>query len=60
MGVKLRAESGEEPILRLLENRVLRRMFGPKTFEVKRVWRKQINEELYKFYSSPSIIRMLK
>jgi hypothetical protein len=39
---------------------VLRRIFGPKTDEVTGGWRKLHNEELHNFYSSPSIIRMLK
>jgi hypothetical protein len=40
--------------------RVLRRIFGPKTDEVTRGWRKLHNEELHNLYSSPSIIRMIK
>jgi hypothetical protein len=42
------------------ENRVLRRIFGPKRDEVTRGWRKLHNEELHNLYSSPSIIRMMK
>jgi hypothetical protein len=41
------------------ENRVLRRMFGPKRDEVKGGWRKLHNEELRDLYSSPSIIRII-
>jgi hypothetical protein len=41
-------------------DRVLRRIFGPKRDEVTRGWRKLHNEELYNFYSSPSIIRRNK
>jgi hypothetical protein len=44
----------------VFENRVLKRMFGPKRNEVKGSWRKLHNEELHKLYSSPSIIRMIK
>jgi hypothetical protein len=44
----------------VLENRVLRRIFGPKRGEVTGVWRKLHNEELRDLYSSPSIIRMIK
>jgi hypothetical protein len=44
----------------LFENRVLRRIFGPKRDEVKGSWRKLRNEELHNLYSSPSIIRMIK
>jgi hypothetical protein len=46
--------------LRVFENRVLRRIFGPKRDEVTGGWRKLHNEELHKLYSSPSIIRMIK
>jgi hypothetical protein len=42
------------------ENRVLRRIFGPKRDEVKGDWRKLHNEELHTLYSSPNIIRMIK
>jgi hypothetical protein len=44
----------------VFENRVLRRIFGPKRDEVMRDWRKLHNEELHDFYSSPNIIRMIK
>jgi hypothetical protein len=43
-----------------LENRVLRRIFGPKRDEVTGSWRKLHNEELHNLYFSPSIIRMTK
>jgi hypothetical protein len=46
--------------LRVFENRVLRRIFGPQRDEVMRVWRKLHNEELHNLYSSPSIIRIIK
>jgi hypothetical protein len=42
--------------LRVFENRVLRRIFGPKRDEVTGSWRKQHNEELHGLYSSPSIV----
>jgi hypothetical protein len=45
---------------RALENRVLRRIFGPRRDEVKGEWRKLHNEELRNLYSSPSIIRIIK
>jgi hypothetical protein len=51
---------GEEHRLRVFENRVLRRIFGPKRDEVTGGWRKLHNEELHNLYSSPSIIRMIK
>jgi hypothetical protein len=44
----------------VFENRVLRRIFGPKRKEVMGEWRKLHNEELRDLNSSPSIIRMLK
>jgi hypothetical protein len=50
----------EEHRLRVFENRVLRRIFGPKRDEVTGGWRKLHNEELHSLYSSPSIIRMIK
>jgi hypothetical protein len=50
----------EEHRLRVLENKVLRRIFGPKRDEVTEGWRKVHNEELRDFYSSPSIIRIIK
>jgi hypothetical protein len=46
--------------LTLRENRVLRRMFGPRRDEVTGEWRKLHNEELHDLYSSPSIIRIIK
>jgi hypothetical protein len=50
----------EEYKLRVFENRVLRRIFGPKRDRVAGGWRKLHNEELYYLYSSPSIIRIIK
>jgi hypothetical protein len=46
--------------LTVFENRVLRRIFGPKRDEVTGEWRKLHNEELHGLYSSPSIIRIIK
>jgi hypothetical protein len=46
--------------LRVFENRVLRRIFGPKRDEVIGGWRKLHNEELHGLYSSPSIVRLIK
>jgi hypothetical protein len=44
----------------VFENRVLKRVFGPKRGEVTGEWRKLHNEELHELYSSPSIIRIMK
>jgi hypothetical protein len=45
--------------LRVFENRVLRRIFGPKRDEVTAGWRKMHNEELHDLYSSPIIVRVI-
>jgi hypothetical protein len=45
---------------RVFENRVLRRIFGPKRDEVTEEWRKLHNGELHNLYSSPDIIRQIK
>jgi len=50
----------EEHRLRVFENRVLRKVFGPKRDEVTWKWRKLHNEELYGLHSSPHIIRVIK
>jgi hypothetical protein len=50
----------EEHRLKVFENRVLRRIFGPKRDEETGCWGKLHNEELHNLYSSPSIIRMIK
>jgi hypothetical protein len=50
----------EERRLRVLENRVLRRVFGPKKDEVTGEWRKLLNEELSDLYSLPNIVRVVK
>jgi hypothetical protein len=50
----------EEPRLRVFENRLLRRIFGLKMYEMTRCWRKPHNEELHNLYASPNIIRMFK
>jgi hypothetical protein len=46
--------------LRVFENRVLRRIFGPKRDEVTGEWRKHRNEELHDLYCSPNIVRVIK
>jgi hypothetical protein len=43
----------------VFENRVLKKIFGPKRNEVIGGWRKLHNEELHNMYCSPSIIRMI-
>ena len=50
----------EERRLRVFEDRVLTRIFGPKRDEVTREWRKLHNEELNDLYSSPNIFRAIK
>jgi uncharacterized membrane protein len=50
----------EERRLRVFENRVLRKIFGPKRDEVTGEWRKLHNEELRDLYSSLNIIRVIK
>jgi hypothetical protein len=50
----------EERKLRFFENRVLRRIFGPKRDEVTRECRKLHNEELNNLYSSLTIVRVIK
>jgi hypothetical protein len=50
----------EEHRLRVFENRMLRRIFGPKRDEVTGEWRKLHNGELHNLYSSPDIIRQIK
>jgi hypothetical protein len=44
----------------VFENRVLRRIFGPKRNEMTGEWRKLHNGELHDLYSSPSITRIIK
>jgi hypothetical protein len=50
----------EERKLRVFENRVLSRIFGPKRDEVRGDWRKLHNEELNDLYSLPIIVRVVK
>ena len=47
-------------MLRVFENRVLRRIIGPKRDEVTVEWRKLHKEELNDLYSSPNIVRLIK
>jgi hypothetical protein len=53
-------QSNDFVVLRVFENRVLRRIFGPKWDEVTGGWRKLHNEELHGLYSSPSIVIEIK
>jgi len=49
----------EERRLRVFENGVMRRIFGPNRDEVTGDWRKLHNEELNDLYSSPTLFRLL-
>jgi hypothetical protein len=49
----------EEHRLRVFENRVLRKIFGPKRGK-DGSWRKLHNDELHSLYSSPNIVRVIK
>jgi len=50
----------DECSLRVFENRVLRRIFGPERNEVTGEWSKLNNEELNDLYCSPNIVRVIK
>jgi hypothetical protein len=50
----------DEYRLRMFENRVLRKICGPKRDVVTGKWRRLHNEKLYDLYSSPNIIRVIK
>ena len=50
----------EKRRLRVFENRVLRRIFGPKREEVKREWRKLHNKEIKDLFCSPNFVRVIK
>jgi hypothetical protein len=50
----------EDLRLRVLENRVLKRIFGLKREEVAGEWRRLNDEELHNLYVSPNIIRVIK
>jgi hypothetical protein len=50
----------EEHRLRVFENRMLKRIFGPKSDEVTRERRKLHNDELNYLYSSPKIVQVIK
>jgi hypothetical protein len=57
MGAKLGLSLREEHGLKVFENRVFRRIFGPK-MEEDGSWRKLHNDELHSLYSSPNIVRV--
>jgi hypothetical protein len=46
--------------VRVFQNRVLRRIFGPKRDEITGEWKILHNKELYALYASPNIIRVIK
>ena len=60
MGLKLDLTLREEHGLRVFQNRVLRKLFGPKREEVTREWKRLHNEELYHLYYSPNITWVIK
>jgi hypothetical protein len=61
MGMKIGvSDIKEEHRLRVCENRVLRRIFGPRRDEVAGVWRKLHTKELHGLHSSASVIRIIK
>jgi len=51
---------GEEMKMRVFENRVLRKIFGPRRDEATGEWRRLHNELLNDLYSSPNIVRVIK
>ena len=57
---RVRPVHREERKLRVFENRVLRRIFGPRRDEVTGEWRRLHNGELNDLYSSPNIVRVIK
>jgi hypothetical protein len=50
----------EEHRLKVFENMVLRRIFGPMRDEMTRSWTKLYNEDLHNLYSSPNTITIIK
>jgi hypothetical protein len=60
MAVKLGLTLREEHRLRMFENRVLRRIFGPRRYEETGEWRKLHSGELHNLYSLLDIIRRIK
>jgi hypothetical protein len=50
----------EEHLLRVFQNKVLRRMFRPKRDAVTEQWRELYNEEQNDLYSSPNIIQVIR
>jgi hypothetical protein len=58
--LSLSLTKGREHRLRVLENRVLRRIFGLKREEVAEGWRRLHNEELHNLYASPNVISVIR
>lgn len=61
MGVKLGLlHWGKQHTLKVFENRMLRKAFGPKVDEATGTWRRQHNEKIYDLYSSSNTFRVIK
>jgi hypothetical protein len=60
MDVKLGLTLRDEQRLKVFENRVLRRIFGPKRDEATGEWSRLCNKELNDLYSSPNVIHIIK
>jgi hypothetical protein len=60
MGMELSLKFGEVHTLRVSESRVLRRIFGSKSDEIRGSWREESNKEPYGLYSLPSINVMIR
>jgi hypothetical protein len=61
MGMKLGLSTQrKEQCLRVFENQVLKRIFGPNTEEVAGGWGRLHNEELHNLYATPNTVKVIK